>query len=204
MPCHNSVHQNNFSQENSDRANLNELQVTGASLLERIRFREQRFYWLYGATGAIFAFLFQYSEKTGTNDFIYYLGLTAVQCLVIGIGWNYYANDIKIDKYVAMRSRIYVALGAREVAIDTGGMRIYKDIYSVLEYFTLIIPSFIAFVLINLPGIIISKPSDSEMAAALLPVIRFFSSTLYLTSVVFFSFLAFYRHHIFKREKNRS
>ncbi len=126
---------------------LKSLEHTEQQIQARIQFREQRFYWLYFGSCAIGGFLFsEYKADNAAYWPVYYGGLMLIQFLSIGIGWNYYANDIKIQKLEWKVKSIFKDCGVPPVRYHDQGMSRYRDIYTFLEILAISLPTLVAFV----------------------------------------------------------
>ncbi len=122
------------------------LDHTEQQIQARIQFREQRFYWLYVGSCAIAAFLFDtYKDNSDVYRSVFYGSMLLIQFLTIGIGWNYYSNDIKIHKLEWKKNEIIWKLDLKPAEFHEKKMNYYCNIYTVLEIFAICIPSASAF-----------------------------------------------------------
>ncbi len=130
---------------------LRALDHTEQQIQARTQFREQRFYWLYVGCCAIGAFLCKsYDPASDIYRPICYAALALIQFLAIGIGWNYYSNDVKIQKLEWKKNRIFHEFDLTPPRYHEVGMGLYRNVYTALEILAICIPSLGAFLAVLL------------------------------------------------------
>ncbi len=181
-----------------EKALLKGIELADVHILERIRFRENRLYWLYVGSFAIIAGIIHIPSGTTITPEVYFAGMLSIQLLSLGIAWNYYANNIKITKLEILQENSYDELRINKPPKDKNNMGAYRFIYHLMEISAFCLPTAAAYLCLHHMKTLVPSTTGQPVIPAF---VQYLSLSLLIAALIGNFILSFFLDYIFGKKQ---